>query len=58
MKKQFIACLDSPHQWGNEHEKRRKRALTSKRENSARESIITSHPQKAKVFQKTTYYHA
>ena len=48
MKKQFLTCWDTPHQWGKEPDKRRKekflrkRALTSKGKKNIKENIFTS----------------
>jgi len=48
MKKKFLTCWDTPHQWGKEPDKRRKekflrkRALTSKGEKNIKENIFTN----------------
>ena len=48
IKRQFLTCCDSPHQWGKEPEKRRKRkfyqkrALTSREAKNIEENIITN----------------
>ena len=40
MKKQYLACCDTPNQWGREPTWRRKRALTSKEEKNIKENIF------------------
>ena len=56
MKKQYLACWDTPNQWGREPTWRRKRkfykkkSFNSKRERNIKENIITNQALKSKDF--------